>query len=242
MLAGLLTGCADPVSQLSEVYYRGPGERVLCAVSIDRKSTDLASIATGLDRARDDGLVVQLYGHIPDVTVPVATLEAILAGARERGLDSFTYDDFAAGVPAAPGLALSFDDAAIEAWASIADLLDRYQTRVTFFVTRYHLFSDAQRGLLRDLADRGHAIAGHSVNHLRAPDYAEYHGLAGYLVDEVRPGIDALRADGHAPVAFAYPYGARTRELDRTLLEEVAIVRAVSFSRDGLLVSDPCPD
>jgi hypothetical protein len=237
-----LGACADPVGDMSEVYYRGPGQRVLCAVSIDRNRNDLASIATGLDRARDDGLVVQLYGHIPDLTVPASTIEAIVAGARARGLDFFTYDDFAAGAPATPGLALSFDDSAIEAWASIADLLDRHGARATFFVTRYHLFDDAQRALLRDLAARGHAIGNHSVSHLRAPDYAEAHGLAAYLADEVRPATAALRADGYAPVAFAYPFGARTSELDRTLLGDFAVLRSVSFRRDGLFVSDPCPE
>jgi hypothetical protein len=235
-------GCAAPVSDLSEVYYRGPGQRVLCAVGIDRNRSDDAGIAAGLDRARDDGSVVQLYGHVPGRTVEVARIERILAGAAERGLSYFTYDDFADGVAAAPGLALSFDDAGIDEWAAIADLLDQYGARVTFFIAYYDAFTPAQRDLLRDLAARGHAVAAHSVSHLRAPEYAELHGLEGYMADEVRPGVASLRADGHRPRAFAYPYGARTSELDRTILSELEIVRSVSFSRDGLFVTDPCPE
>ncbi|HUQ02340.1 MAG TPA: polysaccharide deacetylase family protein [Kofleriaceae bacterium] len=215
---------------------------MLCAVGIDHNRSDDASIALGLDRARDDGLVVQLYGHVPGRTVDVSRIEAILAGARDRDLAYFTYDDFADGAAAAPGLALSFDDAGIDAWASIADLLDQYGARVTFFIAYYDAFTPAQRDLLRDLAARGHVIASHTVSHLRAPEYAERHGLEGYMADEVRPAIEALRRDGHAPRAFAYPYGARTSELDRTILAEVDILRSVTFARDSFVVVDPCPE
>lgn len=234
--------CASPTSELSEVYYRGPGTRVLCAVGIDSGRNDVASIEAGLDRARDEGVVVQLYGHVPGGTLPLDTLEATLAGAQARGLASFTYRDFAEGRAAEAGLALSLDDDAIEAWSSIAPMLDAYAVRATFFVTRYHAFSEAQRALLRDLAARGHDIETHSVAHLRAPEYAEQFGLDRYVADEVEPGAAALRADGHDPVAFAYPFGARTGELDRVLLGRFAILRSVTFQRDGLLVTDPCPE
>ncbi|MBZ0234596.1 MAG: polysaccharide deacetylase family protein, partial [Deltaproteobacteria bacterium] len=242
-LAGaLLAACADPVSELSEVYYRGPGAKVLCAVGVDHNRSDDDGIALGLDRARDDGLVVQLYAHVPGRTVSVERIERILAGARDRGLTYFTYDDFADGAAASAGLALSFDDAGIDEWWTIADLLDRYDARVTFFIAYYDGFTPAQRDLLRALAARGHAVAAHSVSHLRAPDYADRHGLEGYMRDEVRPGVESLRRDGHDPRVFAYPYGARTSELDRTILAELALVRSVTFSRDSLVVVDPCPE
>ncbi len=227
---------------MSEVYYRGPGQRVLCAVGIDEGRSDERGIALGLDRARDDGLVVQLYAHVPGRTIALDRLERVLAGARDRGLAHFTYDDFAAGAPASAGIALSFDDASIDEWSAIAEVLDAYDARVTFFIAYYDGFSPAGRDQVRALAARGHAIANHSVRHLRGPDYAERHGVEGWMIDEVRPVAAAMRADGHAPVAFAYPFGARTSELDRALLAEYAIVRSVSFSRDALFVVDPCPE
>lgn len=237
-----LAACADPTSELSEVYYRGPGQRVLCAVGIDERRNDVASIESGLDRARDEGVVVQLYGHVPGGTLPLATLEATLAGARARGLASFTYRDFAAGRPAEAGIALSLDDDAVEAWASVAPMFETYEVRATFFITRYHRFTAAQRARLQELAAAGHDVEAHGVEHLRAPEYAETFGLAAYVADEVAPGVAALRADGHDPVAFAYPFGARTGELDRTLLDDFAVLRSVTFQRDGLFVSDPCPE
>ncbi len=237
-----LAACADPMSEIAEVYYRGPGPKVLCAIRIDDGHSDDADIALGLDRARDTGTVVQLYAHVPGHSISFERLERTLAGARDRGLAFFTYDDLADGVPAAAGLALSFDDAAIDSWVTASDLFDAHGARVTFFVSHFDTFSADQRAALRGLAARGHAIGNHSLRHQRGPDYAERHGIDGYLADEIHAAADALRADGHTVRTFAYPFGARTSEIDRTLLGEYALVRSVSFSRDGLLVSDPCPE
>ena len=88
-----------------------------------------------------------------------------------------------------PGLALSFDDAAIEAWTTARPLLLQYGARVTFFVTRYHLFTEEGRAQLRDFAADGHEIAAHGVAHLRAPVYVEEYGLSAYLADEALPNV-----------------------------------------------------
>lgn len=228
------------MSEISEVYYRGPGQRVLCAVSIDSDRTDDPGIAAGLDRARDEGLVVQLYAHIPGVSVPFDRITRVLDGARDRGLAYYTYDDFADGVPASAGLALSFDDAAVDAWAMIADDLDAHGAKVTFFVAYYDTLDATHKAQLRDLAARGHAIGNHTTRHVRAPDYVERHGMSRYLADEVHAEQDALTADGYAPRTFAYPFGARTSELDRALLDEFDVIRTVSFPRDNAFTVDPC--
>jgi peptidoglycan/xylan/chitin deacetylase (PgdA/CDA1 family) len=185
---------------------------------------------------------VQLFAHEPGRTVAWSTIDRVLAGARARGLASFTYAELAAGRPAEPGLALSFDDDSIEAWTTLADRLDAAGVRATFFVTRYHRFTEDQRVALHALAARGHDIEAHGVAHLRAPAIVEDRGLDGYLADEVLPGLALLRADGYRPTVFAYPFGARTAELDRTLAEHFALLRSVSWSNDGALVVDPCPE
>jgi hypothetical protein len=77
---------------------------------------------------------------------------------------------------------------------------------------------------------------------MRAPEFAERHGVAAYLDTEIHPASDALRADGHTIRTYAYPFGARTSELDRALEGEFEIIRTVSFARDGLLVVDPCAE
>jgi hypothetical protein len=62
------------------------------------------------------------------------------------------------------------------------------------------------------------------------------------MEDEALPSIELLRADGFDPIAFAYPTGARTGEIDRALLEHVELLRAVTFTVESPLITDPCPE
>ena len=211
-----------------------------CAINLDTRANNrIASIDTGLDRARDRGEVVELYAHNPGATVPVSKIEYVLAGARDRGLGFATYADFARERYAAPGLALSFDDTSVMAWLALRPLFAQYGARVTFFVSRYAALADAERAGLQTLAADGHDIEAHSVAHLRAPEYVEDHGLAAYLREELEPSIDLLRRDGFDVQAFAYPFGARTGELDRAIAKRIPVLRSVAFTYD--LVQDPCP-
>jgi hypothetical protein len=220
------------------IFYDGDARKVHCAANLDDAAKlSLDSILGAIDRAAERDEVIELYTHSPGKTVPVARLEAVLGHARARGLSFVTYGDLAAGV-AGPGIALSFDDRATDAWFSIRPLLSG--TRVTFFVSAYAFADDLGRAQLRALADDGHEIAAHSVLHLRAPPYVEDHGLDAYLDDEVVPSIEVLRQDGYAVSSFAYPFGARTGELDDAILEHVRVVRTIEFPYTSS-VQSTCP-
>jgi hypothetical protein len=239
-LAALVTACHDEIGAVGGAFYDGDGRPVHCAINLDTSAnTRIASIDSGLDRARDRGEVLELYAHNPGVTVPIAKLDYVLAGARDRGLGFVTYGDFARESYTSPGLALSFDDTSVASWLAIRPLLDSYGARATFFVSRYERLNDADRAGLQTLAADGHDIEAHSVLHLRAPEYVENHGLAAYLRDELQPSIDLLRRDGFEVQAFAYPFGARTGELDRAIGKRVPVIRSVAFTYT--LVDDPCP-
>lgn len=236
----MVAGCRADIGEIDGAFYDGDGRRVHCAVNLDSSAgNSFASIDSALDRAVERGEVVELYAHRPGATVPHATIEHVLAGARDRGLPFVTYADFAAGGVSGAGLALSFDDAGVYEWFSARPQFQDHGARVTFFVTRYNRIGDEERGLLRMLADDGHDIAAHAVQHLDAPAYVEEHGLAAYLADEALPSIEILRAAGYTITSFAYPFGARTAELDRALLEHVPIVRSVVFAVRGTV--SPCP-
>jgi hypothetical protein len=233
-------GCQQSVSDVDGAFYDGDHRRVHCAVNLDTSARNsLDSVDAALDRARDRGEVVELYAHHPGQTVPIGKLEHVLSGAKDRGLASFTYADFANDRPAAAGLALSFDDDAVDAWFGLRATLDRYGYRATFFVTRYAGFDDEKRTELQQIAAEGHAVEAHTVMHLRAPDYVELHGLEAYLHDEVDPSIAILRNDGFTVEAFAYPYGARTDELDQAIARRVPVLRSVAFTFP--FVGEPCP-
>jgi hypothetical protein len=201
---------------------------------------DLASIEAGLDRARDRGEVIELYAHDPGRTVSWRELENVLAAIQARNLPYFTYADLARNtVTPQAGVVLSFDDAYIDHWLAGAELYAQYRARLTFFVAYFDHLAIEQRAALHELAARGHAIEAHSVDHLRAPLYVEQKGLTAYLRSEALPSIDWLAADGFDVTTYAYPYGARTSEIDEALLARVPLVRSVSFTWTG--VADPCP-
>lgn len=240
-VAATAAACQQPIGDIDGAFYDGDGRGVHCAVDLDSAArNDLASIDSALDRARDDGVVAELYAHDPGRTVPVAVIEHVLAGASARGLGFFTYADFAAGDGRGPGLALSFDDDSVASWTALRPMLQQYAARATFFVSRYRELSAGRRDELRALAGDGHSLAAHSVRHLRAPAYVEEFGLRDYLRDEALPSIVEMEADGFPITAYAYPFGARTDELDRALLEHVAVLRSVAFTFTGVVAS-PCP-
>lgn len=242
-LAGL-AACQRDLDDIDGIFYDGDRRLVHCAVDLDTTAhTTYASIDSGLDRAVARGEVLELYAHNPGGTVPVATIEHVLAGAAARGLRFVTYDDYAreaeTGPVRGPGLALSFDDTFVDAWLSLRPLFQQYDARVTFFVSRFHKLNADRVAGLRTLSEDGHAVGAHTVNHLRAPDYVEDHGLATYLREELDPSIVRLRDAGFPVQSFAYPFGARTTELDDAIAKRVPVIRSVSFSYPE--VSSPCP-
>ena len=241
LVAVLAAGCQRSLADTDGAFYSATmTTRVHCAVNLDSSAdTSFDSIDSGLDRAHDRGEIVELYAHHPGVTVPIATIEHVLAGAQSRQLAFVTYADLAAGTAQFPGLALSFDDTSVDAWIGILPLLAQYDARVTFFVSRWKFLTDAEHGELQQLAAAGHAIEPHTVLHLRAPDYVEQYGLDAYMANEFQPSRDVLEGEGFATTAFAYPFGSRTDELDRALLEQVGVVRSVAFTFEG--DGGPCP-
>lgn len=235
-----LLGCTREVGDVDGAFYDNDGRFVHCAVNLDTSANnDLVSIDTALDRAASRGEVFELYGHRPGRTIPTGKLQDVLVGAVERGLTFFTYADFAAGTAVGPGIALSFDDSDVESWLEAQPLFAEHGARVTFFVTRYHEYNPFIRDRVFELAAAGHDIAAHGANHLRAPEYVEENGLAAYLADEAIPSIEVLRADGYNVTSFAYPFGARTDEIDRALRLFVPILRSVAFSQVAAV--SPCP-
>ncbi len=241
LAATLGAGCVRDLDELDSIYDDGDGRHVHCAVDLDRKSgLTHANLDAALARAAARGQVVEIYAHNPEKTVEVGDIEYVIKGAVDRGLAFVTYADFASGGGTGPGLALSFDDASVAPWYELRSLFDRYGARVTFFVSRYAALQDDERAMLKVLAADGHAIEAHTVNHLNGPSYVEAHGMTAYLRDEVLPSIEVLQADGYEVTAFAYPFGARTDETDKALLEHLPVLRSVTFPRGGVV--SPCPE
>jgi hypothetical protein len=224
-LLSTLAACPAP----GTVVFAEPGEHgLLCGLSIDGSSRQVGDLALGLDEARRRGAIVQLYGHSPGDSVTVERIEAVLAAAADRGMDFVTYADMTADTAGGSSLALSFDDDFVDGWHALRPSFDRHGARATFFVSRFAGLSAEQRAKLHELAADGHAIEYHGTDHQPAERYVAEHGLDAFLADEIEPGLAAMRADGFAPTAYAYPHGERSAETDAALLERFSIVRGIA--------------
>jgi len=174
---------------------------------------------------------------IDNIRPPVAPV----ANASSSVLDLLRNQnaDFARGAGAAPGVALSFDDTSVDAWFALRETFQHYHARITFFVSRYYVLGARLRAELKVLAGDGHDIEPHSVQHMRAPEYVEDHGLNAYVHDEVDPSIAILRSEGFEVHAFAYPFGARTGELDGAIAKRVPVIRSIAYTY--MFSESPCP-
>lgn len=237
-----VTACHLDLGQVDSAYYNWDHRKVHCAVDIDSSADNsLDSIESGLDRAARTGETLELYAHEPGTTVSWDTVEAVLAGAQSRGLAFVTFDDIVNGNrPAGGALAMSFDDAHVPQWIAGRPMFQQYAARLTFWVAYYDRYTDDDKANLQTLYGDGHAVEAHTVRHQRAPEYVEEYGVDTWMSAEVDPSIDELEADGYTVSAFAYPYGSRTDETDKAVLERVPIVRSVAYAWDSPAV-DPCP-
>jgi hypothetical protein len=241
VLLALAAACRTPLDELDGAFYAWDDRRVHCAVEVDdRAHYELDAIFAAVDRAAASGEVLELLVHTPGVTMTWPHLEALLAGVHERGLPFLTITDVLRGPPQA-GVALMYDDWETAAWMASMGVLSRYDVRVTLYVGRYPGMTETAHAQLRELAAAGHDIEAHSVLHQRGPAFVEQHGLTAYLEDEVLPSIELLRADGYEVLSYAYPFGARTDETDRAILDSGSVAMVRALAKPNQLRANPCP-
>jgi peptidoglycan/xylan/chitin deacetylase (PgdA/CDA1 family) len=210
------------------LHYAWDDQQVLCSQSVDDITQDLdwGDVEDQIDYSADTRSVALVHAHVPGETITADGLRRLLDLAAQKQLAFVTYADFAeTGAQPRAGIALAFDDQAVEAWHAQLPLLADYGAHVTFFVTRYARWTEEQRRLLAELHAAGHDVQAHSVDHLNAKDYVNEKGMAAYLDDEVLPSISILQADGFEISAFAFPFGASNDELDDAVLAYVPRVR-----------------
>ncbi len=225
LVAALCAGCGDNIKD--DLYFTFDHRQLLCGAPIDDyiNELDWDRLQQRIDIAVEQRWVLNLYAHTPGESIRVETLDRAFAMFERAGLRFTTYRDLDPNDAPYAGVAFAFDDNAIDAWFDTRALLDRYSASVTFFVTYYSSFSFEQRAKLHALAEDGHAIEAHSVNHFDAVDYSAKHGVAAYVQDEVLPSFQVLRDDGFTPESFAYPGGARSDETDRAIEPYVRYLR-----------------
>lgn len=83
------------------------------------------------------------------------------------------------------GICISFDDRSIYEWQTFSGLLDRYNAKVTFFVTQFDSLNEQEIEILKDFKRKGHEIGCHGALHVISENYITEHGYAKYLQNEV---------------------------------------------------------
>ncbi|WP_197671772.1 polysaccharide deacetylase family protein [Devriesea agamarum] len=98
-------------------------------------------------------------------------------------------------------IALTFDDGPDPRWTpQVLDFLGRHGARATFF--ELGEFAAKHPDLTREVIAHGHEVALHGYDHTNlGPEPLEV------VTDQVRRGLDALRAAGAGPVLWRPPYG-----------------------------------
>jgi peptidoglycan/xylan/chitin deacetylase (PgdA/CDA1 family) len=133
-------------------------------------------------------------------------------------------------------LILTFDDANVDEWFAQREMFDKYNIRVTFFVTRPHQLSEEQIEKLRILQTEGHEVGCHGLNHIQATEENQYQ----YIETEIKPALKILSELGFTVTSFAYPFGASTPCLDSMLTHYFSFIRKATYNyRDTLISSYP---
>jgi len=128
------------------------------------------------------------------------------------------------------GVAITFDDDFVDEWRSLKWLLDAYNAKVTFFVSRFDLLTKGSIEKLETMQGEGHEIGYHGLRHLNAARFAEEKSVNEYMAEEIRPGIKIMADHGFAASSFSYPYGARSPRTDTALLKYFRYVRGTAFT------------
>ena len=127
------------------------------------------------------------------------------------------------------GVVITFDDDYIDEWFDANNVLQEYNWKATFFITRFNQFSDAKIQKLKILNNYGHEIGGHGLNHLNAASFISTNGTIDYLNQEIHPMITLINNVDFSVTSFAYPFGARNVATDNLLLNEFQIIRGTTY-------------
>jgi len=209
------------------VAYRWDDRRVLCSLSIDDLSSDVHwdDVDEALAFAARENAVALLHAHVPGETIRAQTVDDVLSLAAQYGLAFVRHDELSTFNEPRAGLALAFDDQATQAWTDMRDVFASHGARLTFYLTRFHNYTDEMKAQIAQLAADGHAIEAHTVDHLHANSYVALHGLDAYLDDEVLPSFEILRTAGYAPSSFAFPFGEARERTYRAVLDLLGVER-----------------
>jgi peptidoglycan/xylan/chitin deacetylase (PgdA/CDA1 family) len=114
------------------------------------------------------------------------------------------------------GLALTFDDYAVDGWFDMNPIFEEYGVTATFFVSNFHDLSANQIDKLKILESSGAEIGCHTYTHdgVNRDYHHNINRINEYINAQIIPALDNMRASGFNPKSFAYPYGEHEEHYD----------------------------
>jgi len=129
------------------------------------------------------------------------------------------------------GIILSFDDHHVNDWYNADEVLNKYHWKATFSVSNFTSLDKKDVEKLKILQSKGHEIAAHGNNHLNALEFISSHTIYKYIDTEVLPSLTAMTDQGLKVSSFAYPFGARKKEVDKVLLKYFMMLRGTTYGK-----------
>jgi peptidoglycan/xylan/chitin deacetylase (PgdA/CDA1 family) len=129
------------------------------------------------------------------------------------------------------GIAISFDDHFISDWYALRPLFQKYDAKVTFFVTCGDTLTEDEVTKLKQLEKDGHEIGFHGTVHGKSTELIAA-GPVKYAEAELTPGLNYMKLAGFTPESYAHPGGDHNDQVDSVLLASgFKILRDVAISR-----------
>ena len=134
------------------------------------------------------------------------------------------------------GIAISFDDHFINEWYALRPLFQKYNAKVTFFITCGDSLTQDEVLKLKQLETDGHEIGFHGTVHGKSTELIDAFGPAKYKEIELVKGLKYMSDAGFHPTSYAHPGGNHNKQVDSVLfangfevLRDVAISRRVLY-------------
>lgn len=131
------------------------------------------------------------------------------------------------------GVILTFDDKSVGDWVKLIPVFKKYGACATFCVCKFNELSREEIKNLHELQDLGSEIASHSYSHKNALDFSKKFSIQEYIDKEISPSLSAMKEEGFDVTSFAYPYGSRSAEIDKSLLQIFSVIRGTTYSSEG---------
>lgn len=218
MISAFLIGFGSGAVCITLVGQNGTNVPVFNDVSTNNTNNDNNSSDNTEDIASIDGLETTILEDaestvttVPTTTTTVTTttttppnLPTPLSGEyTDMVVEKVPYKEEVAGDKV---VYLTFDDGPWSGTPQVLDLLDEYDVKATFFVTAQ--FFDNEDDLvkaIKQLHDRGHAVAVHTYSH----EYHDiYNSVDDYLQDYKKMDDIIVKAIGERSHVFRFPGGS----------------------------------